>query len=280
MIVLNGKLVSEEIQLTLKNKVDKLIDLGIIPCLSVILVGDNFESVKYVNAKRKVCEKLKVKFHLIHFNKDVSEEEILKSINILNEDNNVHGILVQLPLPSHIDKFMIMNRVLPSKDVDGFHLINSGKLYLNREKEFVPCTPLGCIELLDYYNIQIKRAHTVIIGSSQVVGLPLSMMLLQRGATVTLCNINTVNIQEHTKRADILISCCGVPQLVKEEWVKEGVIIIDVGINLQDGKLVGDVDYERVKNKSKYITPVPGGVGPMTIAMLVKQVIRSAEASL
>ena len=280
MILLNGTLVSEKIQLTLKNKVEKLINLGIIPCLSVILVGDNYDSVKYVNAKRKVCEKLRIEFHLIQFNKNVSEEELLKRIHILNNDDDVHGILVQLPLPIHIDKYIIMDKIVPSKDVDGFHLINSGKLYLNREKEFVPCTPLGCIELLNYYNIQIKGLHTVIIGSSHVVGLPLSMLFLQYGSTVTICNENTVDIKKHTIQADILISCCGVPHLVKEDYVKEGVIIIDVGINLFGGKLVGDVDYDNIKSKCNYITPVPGGVGPMTVAMLMKQVIHAAEACL
>ena len=197
----------------------------------------------------------------------------------MNNNSKIHGILVQLPLPDNLKEYesKILNTISVNKDVDGFHIINAGKLFLNRERQFVPCTPLGCMELLDHYHIDIEGLNTVIIGSSNIVGLPLSIMLLQRGATVTICHIKTKDVKEHTKKADLVISCCGVPHLVKNDWLKEGVVVIDIGTNTLDGKLVGDVDFLSVKDKCKYITPVPGGVGPMTIAMLLKQVVEATE---
>jgi len=277
MIVLNGKLLSEEIQLSLKNKINSL--LNIVPGLGVILVGNREDSMKYVNAKKKACENIGINFFLKEFNDNISEGELIHEIETMNNNSKIHGILVQLPLPDNLKEYesKILNTISVNKDVDGFHIINAGKLFLNRERQFVPCTPLGCMELLDHYHIDIEGLNTVIIGSSNIVGLPLSIMLLQRGATVTICHIKTKDVKEHTKKADLVISCCGVPHLVKNDWLKEGVVVIDIGTNTLDGKLVGDVDFLSVKDKCKYITPVPGGVGPMTIAMLLKQVVEATE---
>lgn len=277
MILLDGKKVSEEIQLSLKCRVDSLVEQNITPGLGVVLVGNREDSMKYVKAKRKVCRGLGIHFFLKEFDENVSEDEFINEIEKINNNSNIHGILVQLPLPTNLNKEKIVNTISVNKDVDGFHIINAGKLFLNHEKQFVPCTPLGCMELIDYYGIDTEGLNITIIGSSDIVGLPLSMMLLQRGATVTICHIRTKDVKQHTKNADLVVSCCGVPHLVKNDWLKEDVIVIDIGMNMLDGELVGDVDFLSVKDKCQYITPVPGGVGPMTIAMLVKQVVESAE---
>lgn len=277
MILLDGKKVSEEIQLSLKCRVDSLVEQNITPGLGVVLVGNREDSMKYVKAKRKVCRGLGIHFFLKEFDENVSEDEFINEIEKINNNSNIHGILVQLPLPTNLNKEKIVNTISVNKDVDGFHIINAGKLFLNHEKQFVPCTPLGCMELIDYYGIDTEGLNITIIGSSDIVGLPLSMMLLQRGATVTICHIRTKDVKQHTKNADLVVSCCGVPHLVKNDWLKEDVIVIDIGMNMLDGKLVGDVDFLSVKDKCKYITPVPGGVGPMTIAMLLKQVVEATE---
>jgi len=277
MILLDGKKVSEEIQLSLKCRVDSLVEQNITPGLGVVLVGNREDSMKYVKAKRKVCRGLGIHFFLKEFDENVSEDEFINEIEKINNNSNIHGILVQLPLPTNLNKEKIVNTISVNKDVDGFHIINAGKLFLNHEKQFVPCTPLGCMELIDYYGIDTEGLNITVIGSSDIVGLPLSMMLLQRGATVTICHIRTKDVKQHTKNADLVVSCCGVPHLVKNDWLKEDVIVIDIGMNMLDGELVGDVDFLSVKDKCQYITPVPGGVGPMTIAMLVKQVVESAE---
>ena len=277
MILLDGKKVSEEIQLSLKCRVDSLVEQNITPGLGVVLVGNREDSMKYVKAKRKVCRGLGIHFFLKEFDENVSEDEFINEIEKINNNSNIHGILVQLPLPTNLNKEKIVNTISVNKDVDGFHIINAGKLFLNHEKQFVPCTPLGCMELIDYYGIDTEGLNITIIGSSDIVGLPLSMMLLQRGATVTICHIRTKDVKQHTKNADLVVSCCGIPHLVKNDWLKEDVIVIDIGMNMLDGELVGDVDFLSVKDKCQYITPVPGGVGPMTIAMLVKQVVESAE---
>ena len=277
MNLLDGKKISEEIQLSLKDRINSLVEQKHTPGLGVILVGKREDSIKYVNAKRKVCEKLGIYFFLKEFNENVSENELINEIEKMNNHSEIHGILVQLPLPMNLNKEKIVNTISVNKDVDGFHMINAGKLFLNHEKQFVPCTPLGCMELIDSYRIDVEGLNITIIGSSDIVGLPLSMMLLQRGATITICHIRTKDVKQHTKNADLVISCCGVPHLVKDDWLKEDVIVIDIGMNMLDGKLVGDVDFLAVKDKCQYITPVPGGVGPMTIAMLVKQLVESTE---
>jgi len=277
MILLDGKKVSEEIQLSLKDRINSLVERNITPGLGVIIVGKREDSIKYVNAKKKVCEKLGIHFFLKEFNENVSENELINEIEKMNNNSEIHGILVQLPLPMNLNKEKIVNTISVNKDVDGFHMINAGKLFLNHEKQFVPCTPLGCMELLDHYRIDVEGLNITIIGASDIVGLPLSMMLLQRGATITICHIRTKDVKQHTKHADLVISCCGVPHLVKNDWLKEDVIVIDIGMNMLDGKLVGDVDFLEVKDKCQYITPVPGGAGPMTIAILVKQLVESCE---
>jgi len=277
MNLLDGKKISEEIQLSLKDRINSLVEQKHTPGLGVILVGKREDSIKYVNAKRKVCEKLGIYFFLKEFNENVSENELINEIEKMNNHSEIHGILVQLPLPMNLNKEKIVNTISVNKDVDGFHMINAGKLFLNHEKQFIPCTPLGCMELIDSYKIDVEGLNITVIGASDIVGLPLSMMLLQRGATVTICHIRTKDVKQHTKTADLVVSCCGVPHLVKNDWLKESVIVIDIGMNMLDGKLVGDVDFLEVKEKCQYITPVPGGVGPMTIAMLVKQLVESTE---
>ena len=283
--ILDGKGLAEKIQNKLKPRIEKLLinDSKIRPGLGVILVGNNIESETYVTMKCKACVKLGIMSKVHRFTNDVDEKLIIEIIQEFNRNKMIHGILVQLPLPDHLNKDRILNTIAPTKDVDGMTTINSGKLFQNQDVLFSPCTPRGCIELLEEYDIRLKGKNITIIGSSNLVGLPLSMMLLYKGATVTICNINTREIQEHIQHADILISCCGVPRIIKEEWVNEGTVIIDIGINkIEDQSkkgyhLVGDVDFENVKDKASYITPVPGGVGPMTIAILMKQIVEACE---
>jgi 5,10-methylene-tetrahydrofolate dehydrogenase/methenyl tetrahydrofolate cyclohydrolase len=273
-MILNGSELSKKIKDDLKIKIDKL---DTKPGLGIILIGDNIESKIYVEMKKKTCSELNINIEYYKFPIDVEQGIILETIKNMNDNKSIHGILIQLPLPNHLNTNLILNTVSHEKDVDGFHTINAGKLFQNRDSTSIPCTPLGCLELLDHYNINVKSMNAVIIGCSNIVGLPLSMLLLHRGATITICHIDTKNTKELVQKADLIVSCCGVPHLVKEDWVKKNAIIIDIGINkLNDSKkgyrLVGDVDYENVKNKCSYITPVPGGVGPMTVAMLMKNV--------
>ena len=283
--ILDGKKLSEKIQEELKPRIEMLVSDKIRPGLGVILVGDNVESETYVNMKYKTCLKLGILSKIHRFSKEVDETLVIETIERMNQNPMIHGILVQLPLPKHFNTNKILNTIHPTKDVDGMGTMNAGKLFQNQEALFYSCTPRGCIELLDEYNIRLRGRNITIIGSSNLVGLPLSMMLLHKGATVTICNINTRDIREHIQHADILITCCGVPHIVKEEWVNEGTIVVDIGINKVDDsskkngyRLVGDVDFENVKNKASYITPVPGGVGPMTIAILMKQIVESCES--
>ena len=280
-MILDGKLVSSKIIDELKPRIETLIQSGHRPCLSVILVGENPDSEAYVSMKIKMCHKLQITSKVYRFTLVAEQSDIMNCIERLNNDNTVHGILVQLPLPEHLDVNMIMNCVSHHKDVDGFHVMNSGKLFQNRDIQFVPCTPLGCIELLDYYQIDVKGLNITIIGCSNIVGLPLSLLLLRRGATITICHIDTKDTKEMTKGADMVITCCGVPHLVNDDWIKKDTIIIDIGFNtISDNgkrKIVGDVDFDSVKDKVSYITPVPGGIGPMTIAMLMKQTVLATE---
>jgi len=280
-MILDGNLVSSKIIDELKPRIETLIQSGHRPCLSVILVGDNPDSEAYVSMKIKMCHKLQITSKVYRFTLVAKQSDLMNCIERLNNDNTVHGILVQLPLPEHLDVNMIMNGVFHHKDVDGFHVMNSGKLFQNREIQFVPCTPLGCIELLDYYQIDVKGLNITIIGCSNIVGLPLSLLLLRRRATITICHIDTKDTKEMTQNADMIIACCGVPTLVKDDWIKKDTIIIDIGFNTiyDNGKriIVGDVDFDSVKDKVSYITPVPGGIGPMTIAMLMKQTVLATE---
>tara|TARA_B100000767_G_C19746913_1_gene528964 strand:- start:171 stop:1007 length:837 start_codon:yes stop_codon:yes gene_type:complete len=274
MILLDGKKVSSEIIQKLETRIKGNTSN---PGLGIILIGKRKDSLKYVESKKKVCSKIGIKFHLIHLEETCEEDHILKIIDELNSKPSINGIIVQLPLPNGFNTDKILDRVIPEKDVDGFHQENAGKLFLNRDIDFAPCTPLGCMRLIDHYGIDVEGLNICVIGCSNVVGLPLSMMLIQRNATVTMCNIYTQDLKRHTLDADMVFSCCGVPKIIKEDMVKEGVIIVDIGINFVDGKLVGDVDFEEVKNKCSFITPVPGGVGPMTIAMLMEQTVEAWE---
>ena len=283
--ILDGKKLSEKIQEELKPRIEMLLENKIRPGLGVILIGNKIESETYVNMKHKTCLKLGIMSKVHRFSNEVKETIVIETIQRMNLDPMIHGILIQLPLPKGMNTNKILNTINPSKDVDGLGTISISNIFQNQNIQFHSCTPRGCIELMDEYNIRLRGRNITIIGSSNLVGLPLSIMLLHRGATVTICNINTRDIREHIKHADILITCCGVPHIIKQEWVNEGTVVIDIGINrVEDSSkkkgyyLVGDVDFENVKNKASYITPVPGGVGPMTIAILMKQIVESCEA--
>ena len=283
--IIDGTKVSDELKLSLKPRIQSLLEQNIRPGLGVILIGDNIESKTYVSMKHKTCLELGIMTEIHRFSKDINEKLVIETIQTMNQKASIHGIMVQLPLPEHLDKDRILNTIRDTKDVDGMTTINAGKLFQGEPVPFYSCTLKGCIELLDHYDIMISKKNVTIIGSSNLVGLPLSMMLLHRGATVTICNENTRDIIEHIKHADILITCCGVPQLIKKDWINDNTVIIDVGINkIKDDskekgyRLVGDVDYENVKDKASYITPVPGGVGPMTIAVLMEQIVDACES--
>tara|TARA_B100000575_G_scaffold55028_1_gene41309 strand:- start:4040 stop:4909 length:870 start_codon:yes stop_codon:yes gene_type:complete len=271
---LDGTKLSRKIKEDLKLKISKLEKK---PGLGIILVGSRPDSQVYVNMKIRACKYVGIENYDIHLNESVSEDIIISEIEKMNHDDKINAILVQLPLPKHIDEKKVLNKVSYNKDVDGFHNINIGKLTQNDTDYISPCTPLGCIKLLNEYNIVINGKKVVILGRSNIVGLPLSLLLLHHNATVTICHSRTKDLFYHTKNADILVAAIGKPNFIKSEHIKENCIIIDIGINKIDAdndkgyKLVGDVDYQDVYNKVDKITPVPGGVGPMTIAMLLQQ---------
>ncbi|EAJ7871089.1 bifunctional methylenetetrahydrofolate dehydrogenase/methenyltetrahydrofolate cyclohydrolase FolD [Campylobacter jejuni] len=278
MTLLDGKALSAKIKEELKEKNQFLKSKGIESCLAVILVGDNPASQTYVKSKAKACEECGIKSLVYHLNENTTQNELLALINTLNHDDSVHGILVQLPLPDHICKDLILESIISSKDVDGFHPINVGYLNLGLESGFLPCTPLGVMKLLKAYKIDLEGKDAVIIGASNIVGRPMAAMLLNAGATVSVCHIKTKDLSLYTRQADLIIVAAGYVNLLRSDMVKEGVIVVDVGINrLESGKIVGDVDFEEVSKKSSYITPVPGGVGPMTIAMLLENTVKSAK---
>ncbi len=271
---LNSNLLTKEIYESVRNKLQSSNKK---PCLAIIIVGDKKDSMTYIKLKRKKCEEIGIDSELYSFSEKISVDHIIKSIEALNNYQFITGILVQLPLPSNFnkqDEYNILNSVNPEKDVDGFHYVNMGKLMLNKP-DLLPCTAEGCFKLLKYHNIDILGKHIVIVGCSKVVGLPLSLLLLHDGATTTLCNIHTENIKDITQTADILISCCGSPHLIDSTWIKKDVIIIDVGINHTEKGIVGDVNYNDVLPKVKYITPVPGCVGPLTIAILIEHLVKN-----
>jgi len=244
------------------------------PTLVVIIVGNNPASQVYVSKKKKTAELAGFNSRVIELEESISQENLEKQIQILNQDKNVNGILVQLPLPKHINTYDILEKIIPEKDVDGFHPINIGRLAIGLKPYAVSCTPYGIIKLLEENNIEIEGKHAVIIGRSNIVGKPLSYLLLNRSATVTVCHSKTKNLPEIASQADILIAAVGIPKFVKADWIKEGATVIDVGINrTAEGKLIGDVDFEEAEKKAGYITPVPGGVGPMTIAMLLSNTL-------
>jgi len=276
--LIDGKRVSEDTRAEIAKGIEELKESsGITPGLAAVLVGDDPASEIYVRNKRKACEKVGIYSEEHKLSAETTEQELLEVVNKLNNDDKIHGILVQLPLPAHINYTNILRTVSPFKDVDGFHPENVGRL-VEGNPRFISCTPYGIIKMLDYYNIEIKGAEAVVVGRSNIVGKPVGMLLLHRHATVTTCHSRTKDLKEVTKRADILVAAIGRANFITEDMVKEGVVIIDVGINRNDeGKLTGDVDFAAVKDKASYITPVPGGVGPMTITMLLWNTLESAK---
>lgn len=275
--IINGKELAQKIRNNLKGKVQELKDKGINPKLAVIMVGEDKASKVYVKNKSKACDEIGIEFEEFLMDENTTMKELLNLIDELNLREDIHGILLQSPIPKHLDINMAFNKIDYRKDVDGFHPINVGKLSIG-EDCFISCTPYGVIKMLEEYNIEIEGKNAVILGRSNIVGKPLIQCMLKKNATVTVCHSRTQNIGEITKNADILIVAIGKAKFVTEDMVKDGAVVIDVGINRNDdGKLVGDVDFENVEKKASYITPVPGGVGPMTIAMLMTNVVKAAE---
>lgn len=274
--IIDGKVLAKKIRLELKEEVDKLKEKNIFPKLAVIMVGDDKASKVYVKNKSRACEEIGVEYEEFLLDANITMDELLNLIDELNERKDVHGILLQSPIPKHLDINKAFNRIDYRKDVDGFNPINVGKLVIG-EDCFISCTPFGVIKMLEEYGIEIEGKNAVVIGRSNIVGKPLAQCLLAKNATVTICHSRTKNIHEITNNADILVAALGKPEYVKDTMVKDGAVVIDVGINrTDDGKLVGDVDFETVSKKASYITPVPGGVGPMTIAMLMHNVVKAA----
>ncbi len=271
--ILDGKQIAKEYRQRLKNQVNDLKEYGFTPKLSVILVGNNGASQSYVKSKKKAAEKIGMISEIIHLDESTSEEVVLSELNRLNNDDTVSGILVQVPLPKQVSEQKVLEAINPEKDVDGFHPINIGKLYID-EQTFVPCTPLGIMEILKHADINLEGKNAVVIGRSHIVGQPVSKLLLQANATVTILHSRTKNMNAHLKQADVIVSAVGQPGLVTKENVKKGAVIIDVG-NTPDenGKLKGDVAYDEVKEIASAITPVPGGVGPLTITMVLNNTL-------
>lgn len=275
--LIDGKELSKKIRKELKLEADRLRQNKIIPKLAVILVGDDSASKVYIRNKSKACEDVGVEFEEILLDSNTSMEKLLSIIDGLNVRKDINGILLQSPIPKGLDIQEAFERIDYKKDVDGFNPINVGKLMIGKDT-FISCTPYGIIKMLEAYNIEIEGKHAVVIGRSNIVGKPLSQCLLNKNATVTICHSRTRNLSEITRTADILISAVGKTDMVTADMIKDGAIVIDVGMNRNDeGKLVGDVDFEKVKEKASYITPVPGGVGPMTIAMLMNNVIKATK---
>lgn len=277
MTLLDGKKCSGEILDRIKLEIDEMIKTGRrAPGLAVVIVGENPASKIYVNSKIKACNKVGILNKEINLPENVTQEELLQNIEMLNEDESIDGILVQLPLPKHLDEEEVCKTIKEEKDVDGFKPENLGKVVLGKEDGMVPCTPQGIMYLLDTIeDFEMYGANAVVIGRSNIVGKPISSLLINRGATTTICNSKTKNIDEILKKADVIIAALGQPKFLKENMVKDGAIVIDVGINRVEGKLCGDVDFENVSKKTSYITPVPGGVGPMTIAMLLNNTLKA-----
>ena len=276
-IIIDGKKISTEIKDECREKVEAYKAQGIEICMAVIQVGNDPASSVYVNNKKKACEYIGIQSLSYHLEEDITEAELLELIDKLNQDDSVRGILVQLPLPKTISEDKVLMAISPQKDVDGFHPMNVGNLCIGR-KGFLSCTPAGVIELLKRYNIEIAGKECVVVGRSNIVGKPMSILLLRENGTVTITHSKTKDLKEVCKRADILIAALGKPKFITEEYVKEGAVVIDVGIHRnENNKLCGDVDYDLVAPKCRAITPVPGGVGPMTIAMLMKNCVDSVE---
>jgi hypothetical protein len=279
MIIIDGKEFSKKILEEISNEQKEIVERkNLRPAgLAVIIVGENPASQVYVRNKTRACEKVGFYSETIKLEENISEDDLIKKIEELNENDKIDGILVQLPLPKHIDELKVINSIKPEKDVDGFSNVNVGKMVIGDESGFLSCTPYGIMQLLEGYDIDVDGKDVVVVGRSNIVGKPMAMMLIQKGATVQVCNSRTKDLSKKLKKADIIVVAVGVPRMIKATDVKEGVVVIDVGINRVDGKLCGDVDYEDVAQKASYITPVPGGVGPMTIASLIKNTFISYQ---
>ena len=278
MVLLDGKILSAKIKEEVKVEVTQIVkEKNITPGLAVILVGNDAASATYVASKAKACKDAGI-YSVVHeMPESITQEELLDTINMMNNNPKLDGILVQLPLPKHIDTTTVLEAINPLKDVDGFHPYNVGRMVSNLDS-FLSATPFGVMRMFEEHNIELSGKDVVVIGSSDIVGKPMASLLINRKATVTVCNSRTKDLKAHTSKADIVIIAVGVPYLLKEDMVKDGAIVIDVGINrLDTGKLVGDADFEGLKNKCSFLTPVPGGVGPMTIAMLLKNTIKAAK---
>ncbi len=277
--IISGKDLAKEKREAMKNEVSRLKEKGIVPGLAVILVGNNAASVSYVKGKQKAGKEAGIHFVLVEKPESITEKELLDEIERFNNDESIHGILVQLPLPPHISEKAVIEKIDPDKDVDGFHPINIGRMMTGQEA-FIPCTPAGIVEMVKSINYPIEGKHVVVVGRSNIVGKPVGMLFLNENATVTYCHSRTADMSSFTRSADILVVAAGKMHLIKAEDIKEGAVVIDVGVNRMDnGKLTGDVDFEHAKESASYITPVPGGVGPMTITMLLHNTIESAKRS-
>ena len=280
MKILDGKAVSLKVKESVKVRADELKKFGVEPTLAVVLVGEDKASQTYVRAKEKACNEYGIKSVAHRLSENTTQNELLALINVLNLDDSIHGILVQLPLPKHIDTNVVLAAIDPRKDVDGFHAVNVGKLVSGLDG-VVPCTPRGVMEILKEYGIDVAGLNAVVIGRSNIVGKPMANLLLNASATVTVTHSKTKNLKEICKNADLIVAAIGKPFFLKADMVKDGAVVVDVGINrLDDGRLVGDVDFDEVAPKCSYITPVPGGVGPMTIAMLLNNTILAAQAKI
>ena len=276
-IRIDGKAIAADIRAEQATRVAALKEKGIQPCLAVILAGEDPASKIYVRNKRRACKEVGIESRAILLPEDVTEAALIEEIERLNADDSVHGILVQLPLPKHIDELKVLDTIAPEKDADGFHVINAGRLFTGREAP-LPCTPAGCMELLKCAEVPLKGAHAVVVGRSNIVGKPMALLLLNENCTVTVCHSRTRDLGAFTRDADVLVLAVGRSRMITGDMVKPGAAVIDVGINRgEDGKLTGDADFESVEPVAGWITPVPGGVGPMTIAMLMKNAVDAAE---
>jgi methylenetetrahydrofolate dehydrogenase (NADP+)/methenyltetrahydrofolate cyclohydrolase len=278
--IINGKEIAEAVRQEISKEVQQLREKNIVPGLAVILVGDNQASQTYVRNKQKACEDLGMHSILIKKPAELSQEELIQSIDELNQDDSIHGILVQLPLPGHIQEKAIIEAISPEKDVDGFHPINIGRMMTGQDA-YLPCTPYGVMVMLEYIDYDLEGKHVVIVGRSNIVGKPAGQMFLNANATVTYCHSKTKDLAYYTKQADVVVAAVGKRDTITSDHIKEGAVVIDVGMNRNDeGKLCGDVAFDEVKTKASYITPVPKGVGPMTITMLMKNTVKSAQKAL
>src|SRR5690625_2627409 len=276
--IISGKQIAEQLRNEMKLEVAELKQNNILPHLSVILIGDDPASHSYVNGKERASKEVGISSDIIKLPAETTERELIQTISNLNENDTVHGILVQLPLPEHINEQKIIETIDPKKDVDGFHPTNIGRIIV-RKKSFLPCTPYGIIKMLQSENISIEGKHVVVVGRSNIVGKPMGQLLLNENATVTYCHSRTKDIQKYTKQADIIIVAIGKANAIDASYIKENAVVIDVGVNrTESGKLTGDVHFDDVKNIASFITPVPGGVGPLTITMLLMNTVQAAKA--